>query len=109
MSYFRESKIQEIVNTQLRDPKSVLHGWIVTIDKRILTKGAAGQFIFPSRKNAVAALHRELYYSTVWRGQIDMYPPNIGSMSYLEHQKYSGDLWREWKKYMGDRIQIKQI
>lgn len=105
-----EQLIENILRENFVPLDTGFHGWVIILDNRIFTT-RAGKFIFPSKGKAVKAFYNRMVWTVarhysffMERGWSAPNPPWVGN--YWSH---SGEYWKDFKNYLGDRLKFVQI
>lgn len=95
----------EITNDLLRpflhSVENCLHGYIILIDGQIWKRSLDGNFIFPTRKKAIAAFYSNMRWTVARR-----FGSAQNAFNYYENASF---YWKKFKEILGDRFEIKYI
>lgn len=110
-----ELLIQGILRGSVARADQILHGWIITIDNKILIPNGK-PFIFKDRKSAVRVFYNEFHYKSklylahyLNTGEINgLYTWSSGNQV-RPWSDACKDAFKDFKRTLGNRLQFKEI
>ena len=92
--------IQELIDGNTKPIEECLRGYVVLIDERVF-KPRVGNFIFPTRKQAVKAFYNSMRWRVVSR---------LGRANHdSDRWRNSASYWTRFKRALRGRFEVKYI